>query len=1241
MSLRVLAQARLALRQNGLSPLRVAIAQRAASVPLPTHYSVARAFSISRPWLATEAVQVQHSPILDTTAQKPVKEKSSDDNAIPFSTIKDLISPETYEAITYKPYKLKNMTPVQAAVLKLLPQLAPHHTELQAGPDGRLPPRDLMVRAKTGTGKTLAFLIPAIEARLAAIERAKKQALEKAGLTRDSMYENRAVRAFTRTDAGALIISPTRELATQIANEALKLTHHHDGFEVRLFVGGNSKREQMRGWLRGRRDIVVATPGRLRDLLQSEPSIPEGLKNTPMLILDEADTLLDMGFRDDLEDIISYLPKSPERQTMLYSATVSRAIQQVARSTLDRNHEFINTVQEEESPVHAHIPQYHTVLPRAEDQVPHILRLLAHDQLTNPGKSKSVIFLPTTKMTQMYASLLRELARDTLPAGRETQIYEIHSRKDQDSRSRTSDRFRKDTSGASILVTSDVSARGVDYPGVTRVIQVGIPSSSDQYIHRVGRTGRAGTEGRGDLVLLPWEIGFVTWQLTHVPMKPTTVKQVEAEVLALAAKHDENPSAFYTPPPVPRAVRSRFKDSSRTPGPVSLSPRSLEKINQIGTIINETLLPNFVSKKMWFFKGVKTGPPGLQVCLKSLTSVKHSWRSWDTPTAVPSGLGLEGPSTLEGVARVTQNHPHGRFGEIKRTGIGTTRREDLAIVTGHSEIVAADSGTWIGTGIVATEIADVALEHARRVAGSVTGKTAVGLVTVVTAAGLMHGKTASQIAAEIAHAVQSLKTLIMRANLSVQGMGKNLVASQGCRLRQDVLRGPGLESDMEKEISFTTLTVAFQEPLHHSRNICIWVGEALDKTSSSRWGQPSYQVRVTWRPDDLHRSYSRYDSIIPSLVDLLRSHWLNLQSRNPHIPTSALTESQIRWQPLPDLVTAFDIILPGTCQYLQQSTGTGLSQFERPLIIILSSRFEEFGDLLVDITSDIWDEVTFSLRIVEVSTNPRPSRLLLATDRFAPQRSGNDESIRDVALDSNLIIVHVVGGPSDVVVPISEISTLSELKELVFQRLAYLPRRTAFRFQDTELNDDLKQLRAYGIVDQSIITLTTVVQVYVTTQQRSRVPVRVTMYAGVSSLKLLIRSKLDVPIREQILMCAGEELVDGTRLGSYPQVSHNSHIIVDVMPIGIDPRQTHELLCVCVKPEWAALDDDEEGDIYHVLPTSTILDLKVLVQNLNLISPSRQRIVFRGTTLEDEQNMNEAHVETGSTLILHVMSQRA
>jgi hypothetical protein len=300
MALRILTQARLALRPATTTTLRVALAQRAAQVPLPgecfdkphlspiQHYAAqcytARAFSISRPWLAAEAVKTQPALASDATIEKPAPiEKKSDENQVPFSSIKDLISPETYEAITYKPHKLTHMTPVQAAVLPLIPQLTKHHSELKPGPDGQLPPRDMLVRAKTGTGKTLAFLVPAIEARVAAIEHAKKEALEKAGLTSDRMYEARAARAYTRQDAGTLIISPTRELATQIANEALKLTMHHDGFEVRLFVGGNSKREQMRGWMRGRRDIVVATPGRLRDLLQSEPSISEGLKNTQMV----------------------------------------------------------------------------------------------------------------------------------------------------------------------------------------------------------------------------------------------------------------------------------------------------------------------------------------------------------------------------------------------------------------------------------------------------------------------------------------------------------------------------------------------------------------------------------------------------------------------------------------------------------------------------------------------------------------------------------------------------------------------------------------------------------------------------------------------------------------------------------------------------------------------------------------------------------------------------------------------
>jgi len=96
-----------------------------------------------------------------------------------------------------------------------------------------------------------------------------------------------------------------------------------------------------------------------------------------------------------------------------------------------------------------------------------------------------------------------------------------------------------------VLVTSDVSARGVDYPGVTRVIQVGVPKSGEVYVHRVGRTGRAGTEGRGDLVILPFERKFLSTQMKHLPLKPLTVEEHTSQLLEIAKKHDEDPKAFW------------------------------------------------------------------------------------------------------------------------------------------------------------------------------------------------------------------------------------------------------------------------------------------------------------------------------------------------------------------------------------------------------------------------------------------------------------------------------------------------------------------------------------------------------------------------------------------------------------------------------------------------------------------------------------------------------------------------
>lgn len=263
------------------------------------------------------------------------------------------------------------------------------------------------------------------------------------------------------------------------------------------------------------------------------------------LILDEADTLLDMGFRDDIAAIAGHLPSTETRQTFLFSATISAAVREIARQHLNKNHKFINTVPVDESPVHAHIPQYSTVLPSGAHQIPYIMKLLAHEQLSNPTGSKTIVFFPTTRMTQLFATIVRELKDKLLPAGHATSVYELHSRKEQRSRESTSSQFRAERKSHSVLITSDVSARGVDYPGVTRVIQIGIPSSTDQYIHRVGRTGRAGSQiGRGDVVFLPWEVGFLTWQLVDVPIKSVTITQFNDQLHRLCEAYDADPQAF-------------------------------------------------------------------------------------------------------------------------------------------------------------------------------------------------------------------------------------------------------------------------------------------------------------------------------------------------------------------------------------------------------------------------------------------------------------------------------------------------------------------------------------------------------------------------------------------------------------------------------------------------------------------------------------------------------------------------
>lgn len=520
------------------------------------------------------AEAVAQVPTTDAIETPPVGDNI--DNTRAFASLEGKINPFIVEALTGEPFNYETMSEVQYQVTK-------HIDEIVAPVKGTAPlpgaqveaendaatskgPTDLLVKAKTGTGKTLAFLMPAIEARLRSIAALKRGTAMTPAFRRlvqknqpnfdfsqlsQSQKASFANKTYTRNSVGALIISPTRELATQIAEEAKKLGRAMGrDFNVHTLVGGANKRDQLRDWSSKSLDVVVGTPGRLEGLLQESATVRSAMSATETLIFDEADTLLEMGFKDSIDAIVEQLPPKEERRTMLFSATVPREIREVAQNQLTSRRRFIDCVPEGESNTHENIKQTAYVV-KPEEQFPAAMRLLAQDQLLHGSNSRVIVFCPTTKLTQLTTMLLKD--RDTFhefpinvmpptedaannedpdeawggsssrgrndrrggrrdrdrdprrrpPSGPppRVEIYEMHSKLSQERRDRVANRFRR-SPGASILVTSDLSARGVDYPNVTRVIQVDLPRSKDQYVHRIGRTGRAGKSGVADMLIL-------------------------------------------------------------------------------------------------------------------------------------------------------------------------------------------------------------------------------------------------------------------------------------------------------------------------------------------------------------------------------------------------------------------------------------------------------------------------------------------------------------------------------------------------------------------------------------------------------------------------------------------------------------------------------------------------------------------------------------------------------------------
>jgi ATP-dependent RNA helicase MSS116 len=362
----------------------------------------------------------------------------------------------------------------------------------QAAKDGR----DVLGRSRTGSGKTMAFLLPTLQ--------------------RSMTINNNAPTKIK------LILSPTRDLAQQI-DEQIKIlypldasNHHNDHIVI---VGGVDKRREIKRWQETTPQFITATPGRLRDHLENTENtfVRDYLQNVNVLILDEVDHLLEMGFKDDIDAIIQQLPQ--QRQNLLFSATISPSIQRelVTRGWIHSNHLFVDCISDaaatevQEDPfdmehdadnklttataptlAHTHVSQSHVVLPshRLVTGIAQIVLTLLQQEDKN---AKILVFFPTTSMVVYFTRLFQ------WALGRH--VWSMHGQKSQMARNVTRQAFAAASRG--VLFTTDVSARGMDYPSITNVVQIGVPASRDAYIHRLGRTGRGmdRLNGKGLLVL--------------------------------------------------------------------------------------------------------------------------------------------------------------------------------------------------------------------------------------------------------------------------------------------------------------------------------------------------------------------------------------------------------------------------------------------------------------------------------------------------------------------------------------------------------------------------------------------------------------------------------------------------------------------------------------------------------------------------------------------------------------------
>ncbi|KAL1591947.1 ATP-dependent RNA helicase [Paraconiothyrium brasiliense] len=397
------------------------------------------------------------------------------DDPVKFSDLK--LSERTMKAIEGMGFE--NMTEIQRRAIP----------PLLAG-------KDVLGAAKTGSGKTLAFLIPVIE-----------------------MLS--AMKFKPRNGTGAIVVAPTRELALQIFGVARELMEHHSQ-TYGIFMGGANRSAEAAKLVKGV-NLMIATPGRLLDHLRGTEGFV--FKNLKSLIIDEADRILEVGFEDEMRSIIKCLPK--DRQTMLFSATQTTKVEDLARISLKPGPLYINVDYREEHSTVAGLEQGYVICDSDSR-----FRLL-FSFLKKHQKKKIIVFFSSCNAVKYYAELLNYI---DLP------VLDLHGKLKQQARTNRFFEFCNAQSGT--LICTDVAARGLDIPEVDWVIQFDPPDDPRDYIHRVGRTARGSNgKGRSLMFLLPSEVGFLKLlkearvPLVEFELPANKILNIQSQLEALIGKN--------------------------------------------------------------------------------------------------------------------------------------------------------------------------------------------------------------------------------------------------------------------------------------------------------------------------------------------------------------------------------------------------------------------------------------------------------------------------------------------------------------------------------------------------------------------------------------------------------------------------------------------------------------------------------------------------------------------------------